>query len=119
MAAIISVPRFHEMPAFVGRYPGWSFVAIPAAPPIIRRSSSSDHRGAIMPDKKAMPDFPIQEVLAKRWSPYAFADKPVSPADLCSLFEAARWAPSSYNEQPWSYIVATKDQPTNLQRVLS
>ncbi len=36
-----------------------------------------------------------------------------------SLFEAARWAPSSYNEQPWSYIVATKDDPEQFQRLLS
>jgi nitroreductase len=72
-----------------------------------------------MADKKATPDYPILDLLAKRWSPYAFADKPVSPADLCSLFEAARWAPSSYNEQPWSYIVATKEQPEEFARVLS
>ena len=62
-----------------------------------------------MPDKKAVTDYPIHELLGKRWSPYAFADRPVSKTDLLSLFEAARWAPSSYNEQPWSYIVATKE----------
>jgi nitroreductase len=73
----------------------------------------------VMADKKATPDFPILDLLAKRWSPYAFADKPVSRADLCSLFEAARWAPSSYNEQPWSYIVATQEQPEEFARVLS
>lgn len=69
--------------------------------------------------KHAKPDHPIQEMLARRWSPYAFADKPVSAADLQSLFEAARWAASSYNEQPWSYIVATKDDPAEFERVLS
>ena len=65
-----------------------------------------------MPDKKAVTDYPVHELLAKRWSPYAFADRPVSKTDLLSLFEAARWAPSSYNEQPWSYIVATKEDST-------
>src|SRR5262249_19731535 len=53
------------------------------------------------------------------WSPYAFADRPVSKEDLRSLFEAARWAPSSYNEQPWSYLIATKDEPAQFERVLS
>src|SRR3954451_25172649 len=69
--------------------------------------------------KDARPDHPIQELLAKRWSPYAFADRPVSEDDLRSLFEAARWAASSYNEQPWSYIVATKASPEEFERLLS
>jgi nitroreductase len=72
-----------------------------------------------MADKTATPDHPIMDVLKKRWSPYVFADKPVSAADLQSLFEAARWAPSSYNEQPWSYIVATKEDPEQFEKVLS
>jgi nitroreductase len=42
----------------------------------------------------------------------------VAEKDLLSLFEAARWAPSSYNEQPWSYIVATKDSPEEFKRLL-
>lgn len=72
-----------------------------------------------MPDKRAATDYPIHEFLAGRWSPYAFDDRPVPEADLCSLFEAARWAPSSYNEQPWRYIVATKDDPEQFRRLLS
>src|SRR5262245_46090219 len=72
-----------------------------------------------MADKTATPDHPILDVLKKRWSPYTFSDKPVSATDLQSLFEAARWAPSSYNEQPWSYIVATKDDPEQFAKVLS
>jgi nitroreductase len=69
--------------------------------------------------KQATPDHPIHELLARRWSPYAFADRPVSGEDLRSLFEAARWAASSYNEQPWSYIVATKSGPEEFERLLS
>jgi nitroreductase len=69
--------------------------------------------------KRATPDHPIQEWIAARWSPYAFADRPVSDADLRSVFEAARWAASSYNEQPWRYIVATKAQPAEFARLLS
>src|SRR5215208_2260047 len=69
--------------------------------------------------KQATPDHPIHELLARRWSPYAFADRPVSEEDLRSLFEAARWAASSYNEQPWSYIVATKSGLEEFERLLS
>jgi nitroreductase len=69
--------------------------------------------------KQAPPEHPIHECLRKRWSPYAFAERAVSNEDLRSLFEAARWAASSYNEQPWSYIVATKANPQEFQRLLS
>jgi nitroreductase len=58
-------------------------------------------------------------MLASRWSPYAFADRPVADDDLRSLFEAARWAPSSYNEQPWRYLVATQADADEFQRLLS
>jgi nitroreductase len=70
-------------------------------------------------DKRAATDYPIHELLATRWSPYAFQDQAVSEDDLRSLFEAARWAASSFNEQPWTYIVATKEQPQQFQQVLS
>lgn len=70
--------------------------------------------------KSASTNHLIHELLAARWSPYAFdARRAVSRHDLQALFEAARWAPSSYNEQPWSYIVATKDEPEEFERLLS
>jgi nitroreductase len=70
--------------------------------------------------KKTTPtDHPILPILAERWSPYAFADRAVPESDLRSLFEAARWAPSSYNEQPWSYVVATRENPEEFERLLS
>jgi nitroreductase len=69
--------------------------------------------------KKAATDHPILQVLAERWSPYGFEDLPVSEADLRSLFEAARWAASSYNEQPWNYLVATKEDSQEFGRLLS
>ena len=72
-----------------------------------------------MLDKRAKTDQPIHELLAARWSPYAFADRPVSQSDLLSVFEAARWAASSYNEQPWSYIVGTKEDRQQFERVLA
>lgn len=68
--------------------------------------------------KHANPEHPIQELLARRWSPYAFSDRSVSDEDLRSVFEAARWAPSSYNEQPWRYIVATQGNPAEFERML-
>jgi len=69
--------------------------------------------------KRATPDHSIHELITQRWSPYTFSDRPVSEEDLRSLFEAARWAPSSYNEQPWSYIVATKADTAEFERMLS
>lgn len=54
-------------------------------------------------------DYPVHEVIGDRWSPYAFdANKTVDSAVLRSLFEAARWAMSSNNVQPWRYIVADR-----------
>ncbi len=72
-----------------------------------------------MNTKKAVTDYPILPILAERWSPYGFEKRPVSEADLCSLFEAARCAASSYNEQPWSYLVATRENPAEFGRLLS
>ena len=69
--------------------------------------------------KRAPTDFPVHDFVAERWSPRAFSDKPVAPDVLQSLFEAARWAPSSSNEQPWAYIVATKDDAENFAKLLS
>lgn len=72
-----------------------------------------------MSTKHADPDHPIHTLLAQRWSPYVFSDRMVSNEDLRSLFEAARWAASSYNEQPWRYVVATKQNPSEFERLLS
>src|SRR5262249_43307499 len=69
--------------------------------------------------KPAPTDYPIEDVLRRRWSPRAFSDQPVEAEKLQSLFEAARWAPSSFNEQPWSFIVATKEQQQEHARLLS
>lgn len=53
---------------------------------------------------------PVMEVIKNRRSRRAYAEKMVEPEKIHSLFEAARWAPSSLNEQPWFYIYATRDQ---------
>lgn len=69
--------------------------------------------------KPAPSDFPVHELIRDRWSPRAFADKLVPQDVLRSIFEAARWAPSSFNEQPWAFIVATKDGKENFEKMLS
>ena len=59
-----------------------------------------------MTDKTATTSRPINTLLATRWSPRAFdPDQAVEPDALTALFEAARWASSCYNEQPWRYLV--------------
>ena len=70
-------------------------------------------------DKPARTDYPIEEILKRRWSPRAFSDRMVEPEKLRSLWEAARWAPSSFNEQPWHFIVATRDKPAEHAKLLS
>ncbi len=69
--------------------------------------------------KEAKTDHPINELIARRWSPYGFDSRPVSDEDLRSIFEAARWAASSYNEQPWRYLVARKQDGGEYDCVLS
>jgi len=69
--------------------------------------------------KPAITEHPINQLLRERWSPRAFAEKPIPVEDLRSLFEAARWAPSSNNEQPWAFIVATKQDEATYSEVLS
>jgi len=69
-------------------------------------------------EKPAENQYPIHELIRRRWSPRAMSDKPVDAATLRSLFEAARWAPSSYNDQPWRFIVATKENPGKFDRML-
>jgi nitroreductase len=56
-------------------------------------------------------DHPIHELLVKRHSPYAFDPaREVAETDLAALFEAARWTMSSYNAQPWRYVVGAKSR---------
>lgn len=50
-------------------------------------------------------EHPIHKLIQRRWSPRAFADDPIEDAKLKSVFEAARWAPSCYNDQPWYFMV--------------
>ncbi len=68
-------------------------------------------------EKPAAPDFEITELLRQRWSPRAFDPRSVEPEKLRALLEAARWAPSCMNEQPWHFIVARRAEDEDFQRL--
>lgn len=69
--------------------------------------------------KPADTDHPIHDLIRERWSPRAFDDRRVERAQLLSLFEAARWAPSSGNEQPWHFVVAERHaDPESFERLI-
>jgi len=69
-------------------------------------------------NKSAPTDVTLHELIRNRWSPRAFSDRPVAAEDLRCLFESARWAPSSNNEQPWAYLVATQEDGGNFAKML-
>jgi len=58
--------------------------------------------------EKRTPDHPVERIFVDRWSPRAMSGEEVSEAELLTLFEAARWAPSSMNNQPWRMLYATR-----------
>ncbi len=60
--------------------------------------------------KSILIEAPVITEIQERRSRRAYSDTPIEQEKIASLFEAARWAPSSNNEQPWTYIYATKDQ---------
>jgi nitroreductase len=55
------------------------------------------------------PDYPIETLFLDRWSPRAMSGEPLDDGELMRLFEAARWAPSTYNEQEWRFLYAHRD----------
>jgi nitroreductase len=59
----------------------------------------------------------LHELLRQRWIPRAFDERPVEMDKLWSLFEAARWAPSCFNAQPWRFILATKENPAEYNQL--
>ena len=69
-------------------------MATPTAP-VLRKPAEAAH--------------PIHALIGERWSPRAFADRPVAQGTLHSVLEAARWAASAANQQPWSFVVATRE----------
>ena len=65
------------------------------------------------------PDPKLLRAIARRRAAMAFASRPVPPESLRLVFEAARWAPSSFNEQPWRFVVATKKDDEGYERLAS
>ena len=65
-------------------------------------SQAEEHRKA---------DHPIEAIFLQRWSPRAMSGEPISEEAMLTLFEAARWAPSTYNEQEWRFLYAMRDTP--------
>jgi|ERR1700722_1543834 len=72
----------------------------------------------ILEDERKICEYPIHPLIAGRRSLLAFASTSVDPETLASLMEAARWAPSSRNDQPWSFLVATKKNKSDFNRLL-
>lgn len=63
---------------------------------------AEDHRTA---------EHPIEPLFIRRWSPRAMSGEPLSETELLTIFEAARWAPSTYNEQEWRFVYARRETP--------
>lgn len=59
----------------------------------------------------------MHELIEKRRSPRAYSTRPVEPEKLSELFEAARWAASCFNEQPWRFIYAAREDKENFARL--
>lgn len=71
-------------------------------------------------DRTAPAAHPIPDLIAARWSPRAFADRAVDGTTLQSLLEAARWAASCFNDQPWHFVIARRDaEPEAFAALLS
>jgi nitroreductase len=72
-----------------------------------RRSRSLAARMA----KPAPTELPLLDPIAQRWSPRAFSERAPTDDELALVFEAARWAPSCFNDQPWRFLVVRRDEP--------
>jgi nitroreductase len=77
--------------------------------------STEEHIDTI---KAADPDYPIHDLIAQRWSPRAYSDRPVEVGKIRSILEAARWSASSGNGQPWVFFIATQNDPENFAKMV-
>lgn len=82
-------------------------------------SETKEEVAAIYPEKPAPVAHPIDEKMQRRWSPRLFAKRPVEREKILSLLEAARWAPSCYNDQPWYYLIFDGRDGEALERAQS
>lgn len=72
-----------------------------------------------MYEKPAITSTPIHDLIQRRWSPRAFTGEAVDKETMTKLLEAARWASSRFNMQPWRFIVATKDNPAGFSQLFN
>src|SRR6266496_365516 len=80
-------------------------------------ASASPDGVSIYPEKPAHTDYPITELMRRRWSPRAFEDeRPVEREKVLTLLEAARWAPSCFNDQPRHFLVFDGSEAEALER---
>lgn len=78
-----------------------------------------EDKGLLVPNNR-VPDAPVNPMFLDRWSPRAFDPAPLPEEDIATLFEAARWAPSCFNEQPWLFVYGTsKEERETLLEILS
>lgn len=70
-------------------------------------------------EKPAPTEHDVHELIRRRWSPRAFSSRAVGDPELRSLLEAARWAASCFNEQPWRFIVARREAQAEFDQLLS
>lgn len=63
------------------------------------------------PETERHPEYPIEKLFIRRWSPRSLSGQPLTEQELMTLFEAARWAPSTYNEQEWRFLYARRESP--------
>jgi len=68
-----------------------------------------EDKGVLVPNNR-VPDAPVNPMFLDRWSPRAFDPIPLPEEDVATLFEAARWAPSCFNEQPWLFVYGTSEK---------
>ena len=83
---------------------------------VAKRRSESDDPEALYPEKPAAADRPINQLMRRRWSPRVFEEREVERSRILMLLEAARWAPSCFNEQPWRYLVFDGSDRESLER---
>lgn len=82
----------------------------------MRASAASENLEGM--EKPAPVDYDVHDLIRQRYSARGFSGAPVGDAALRSIFEAARWSASSYNDQPWRFIVARPDEPGEFERML-
>ena len=80
--------------------------------------STTNGASPIVVSHKRIPtQYPVLREIAERWSPRSFDSRPVERTKLCSLFEAARMAPSAHNCQPSRFILAARDRPDSYEKL--